>query len=74
MRPGQTLNEDAVRRIWDRAVIPYVEEQCFGDEDKLARFSFERLKGQLGSGGSPNDVQVDGTDQSEGGDANPNAG
>ena len=74
MRPGQDLDEPTVRRIWDRAVIPYIEEQCFGDEEKLARFGFDRLKGQVSSGGSPNDAQLDGTDQSEGGDADPNAG
>ena len=46
MRPGQTLDESRVRHIWDRAVIPYVEEQFFGDEDKLAEFRFDWLKGQ----------------------------
>ena len=47
MRAGQTLDEDRVRRIWRRAVIPYIEEQFFGDEDKLAEFAFDRLKRQL---------------------------
>ena len=47
MRTGQTLDEDAVRRIWDRAVIPYVEEQCFGDEEKLKGFGFDQLKERL---------------------------
>ena len=74
MRPGQDLDEPTVRRIWGRAVIPYIEEQCFGDEEKLAGFDFDRLKGQVSSGGSPNDTPVDGNDQSEGGDADPNAG
>ena len=49
MRAGQTLDEDRVRRIWGRAVIPYIEEQFFGDEDKLAEFAFDRLKRQLTS-------------------------
>ena len=47
MRTGDTLDESRVRRIWDRAVLPYVEEQCFGDEDKLKGFDFDHLKGQL---------------------------
>ena len=47
MKLGQTLDESRVRRIWDRAVIPYVEEQCFGDTEKLKGFGFDRLKGQL---------------------------
>ena len=37
MRPGQTLDEDRVRRIWKRAVIPYIEDQFFGDAAKLER-------------------------------------
>ena len=27
--------------------MPYVEEQCFGDDDKLKGFSFETLKRRL---------------------------
>ena len=47
MRPGQVLGEDSVRRIWERAVVPYVEEQCFGDDAKLQRFRFDALKRQI---------------------------
>ena len=54
----QTLDENRVRRIWNRAVIPYVEEQCFGDADKLAKFKFERLKGQL-PGSTPLDAALE---------------
>ena len=35
MDPDRPLDEDRVRRIWKRAVIPYVEEQYFGDTEKL---------------------------------------
>ena len=41
------LDESRVRRIWNRAVIPYVEEQCFGDDAKLREFDFDRLRRQL---------------------------
>ena len=58
MVEGQTLDENRVRRIWNRAVIPYVEEQCFGDADKLAKFKFERLKGQL-PGSTPLDAALE---------------
>ena len=44
MRPGQTLDERRVRRIWERAVMPYIEEQYFGDEAKLREFALDRLK------------------------------
>ena len=38
------LDENQVRRIWNRAVIPYVEEQCFGDESALREFDFDQLR------------------------------
>ena len=37
------LDEERVRRIWRRSVLPYIEEQFFGDADKLAEFSLDRL-------------------------------
>ena len=45
---GQALDESRVKRIWNRAVIPYVEEQCFGDSEKLKGFAFDTLKRKLG--------------------------
>ena len=47
MRPNQILNEESLRRIWERAVVPYVEEQCFGDDAKLQTFKFDALKRQI---------------------------
>ena len=47
MKKGAPLDENRVRFIWDQAVIPYIEEQCFGDEGKLAEFDYERLKREL---------------------------
>ena len=38
------LDETRVRRIWSRAVIPYIEEQCFGDESALREFDFDQLR------------------------------
>ena len=43
MKPG--LDEDAVRRIWEHSVIPYIEERLFGAEDRLAEFGLDRLRG-----------------------------
>ena len=42
-----TLDESRVCRIWNRAVLPYVEEQCFGNERKIEDFDYEQLKGEL---------------------------
>jgi 5-methylcytosine-specific restriction protein B len=41
------LDEGRIRRIWRRAVIPYIEEQFFGNEDRLAEFDFDRLLSEL---------------------------
>ena len=54
------LDEDRVRRIWNRAVIPYVEEQCFGDEDKLKQLQYDSLMQQAeASAAPPGDEELD---------------
>ena len=47
MKNTPQLNEHRVRFIWEQAVIPYIEEQCFGDEARLEAFDFDRLMGEL---------------------------
>ena len=49
MKANTALDEIRVRRIWERAVLPYVEEQCFGEDEKLKGFGFDLLVGQLNS-------------------------
>ena len=44
--PGE-LDEPRARRIWRRAVVPYIEEQFFGNEDRLEEFDFDLLKSEL---------------------------
>ena len=56
------LDEDRVRRIWNRAVIPYVEEQCFGDDDKLKQLQYESLTQQAEVPAAPPDVEEPDTD------------
>ena len=50
MEHPEELDEVRARRIWKRAVIPYIEEQFFGNEDRLAEFDFDFLKGELTPG------------------------
>ena len=69
MDPDRPLDEDRPRRIWKRAVIPYVEEQCYEDAEKLAAFDFDQLKQQLG--GVPSATEE--TEPEQASDANPNA-
>ncbi len=47
MPDAEGLDEAQVRRIWRRAVLPYIEEQFFGNEDRLAEFDFDRLLSEL---------------------------
>ena len=47
------LDEARVRRIWSRAVIPYVEEQCFGDEDKLKQLQYDSLMKEQATEAAP---------------------
>ena len=41
MRPN--LDERWVRLIWDRAVMPYLEELLFGETDRLSEFTLKAL-------------------------------
>ena len=47
MKKDSPLDEDRVRFIWEQGVIPHIEEQYFGDENRLKEFAFDRLKGEL---------------------------
>ena len=64
------LDEARARRIWRRAVIPYIEEQYFGNEDRLAEFDFDRLMAESpGFASHPNPPpQGEGTGVWSGGD------
>ena len=78
MRDGQTLDESRVRRIWKRAVMPYIEEQCFGDAEKLKGFEFDSLKQEIDGvapvpGNAPQDaVPSDEPDPAQTSDADAN--
>lgn len=38
------LDDDKVRMIWDHSVLPYVAEQLFAEEERLAGFELDRLR------------------------------
>ena len=63
MKQAPDLDESRVRFIWEQAVIPYIEEQFFGDEEKLREFTYDRLKPEL-DGAAPQ--SGDGVTQAEG--------
>ena len=39
------LDEAVLRRVWDYDVMPFLEDQLFGQEEELERFRLERLRG-----------------------------
>ena len=47
------LDDERVRRIWRRAVRPYVEEQCYGEDEKLRSLDYDRLLSELSAGATP---------------------
>lgn len=42
MRPN--LNDGWIERIWKHAVLPYIEEQFFGEPERLAEFQLHELR------------------------------
>ena len=47
MKKDPPMDEDRVRFIWEQAIIPHIEEQYFGDENKLKELAFDGLKREL---------------------------
>jgi 5-methylcytosine-specific restriction endonuclease McrBC GTP-binding regulatory subunit McrB len=57
------LDEQWVARIWKHAVMPYLAEQFFGEEDRLKEFELDRLRGM--TEGSAETADADAPPQSE---------
>ena len=51
------LDEDAVERVWDHSVLPYIEERLFGQDDRLEQFKLDELRREFAQTG---ESQVDG--------------
>ncbi|MDE2869624.1 MAG: AAA family ATPase [Chloroflexota bacterium] len=43
------LDEEWVERIWDYSILPYIEEQLFGQEERLAEFDYAKLRAEVQS-------------------------
>jgi 5-methylcytosine-specific restriction protein B len=41
----EDLDEGVLRRVWDYDVMPFLEDQLFGQEEELERFTLDRLRG-----------------------------
>ena len=63
MKKDPPLDEARVRFIWEQAVMPYIEEQCFGEEDRLRKFAYDRLMAEVNAGDAASDgAQTSGPD------------
>ena len=49
----ENLDDRWVQRIWNHAVLPYIEEQLWGEEQRLSEFALDRLT--AGHGDAPPD-------------------
>ena len=45
MRPN--LDEEWVELIWEHSIRPYVEEQLFGETDRVKEFELDKLRGKV---------------------------
>lgn len=41
---NKKLDEEWVRRIWKHSILPYVEEQLFGQTDRIGEFELDNLR------------------------------
>ena len=55
MKEPGSLDEKRIQFIWEQAVMPYIEEQCFGDEARLKEFAYDHLKRELDRKEQPED-------------------
>ena len=44
MLKDSPLNEEAVERIWNHSVLPYIEEHLFGNFDELGEWQLAALR------------------------------
>ena len=50
------LTNEQVSLIWEHNVLPYVQEQLYGEPDRLAEFKLDRLRGAAGGSGEAEDA------------------
>lgn len=39
-----SFDEEWIRLVWEHSVLPYIEEQLYGEEDRLEEFAFDDLR------------------------------
>ena len=67
------LTEEKIELIWEHNVLPYIEEQLYGQHDRLAEFDLDRLRGELSSAGDEESEPATGEEPDEAGSADADA-
>ena len=67
MKPG--LTNEQVRLIWEHNVRPYIDEQLYGQRDRLAEFDLKKLRGEAGDSNETADTDTDQNEEADSGDA-----
>ena len=65
----EDLDEEMVEMIWEHNVLPYVEEQLFGERDQLDEFNLDRLRHEPEDDSESDATGDQGEESFEGGDA-----
>ena len=66
----EDLDEEKVEMIWEHNVLPYVEEQLFGERDQLDGFKLDLLRREIEGETEPDAPAADGgVESADGGDA-----
>ena len=48
---GEAEQRNRLQRIWEYNIEPFIEDQFFGDPDRIKRFRFERVMARFGPTG-----------------------
>ena len=67
------LDEERVGRIWEHDVLPYIEEQLYGQHERLAEFALGGLRREAAGAGSEGDGDTADEQEDEPGSSNANA-
>ena len=67
MRPG--LDNEQVSLIWEHNVLPYVEEQLYGQRDRLAEFDLNTLRREAGGSAEADSAGGEQDEEGDSGDA-----
>ena len=63
------LTNEQVRLIWEHNVRPYIEEQLYGQQERLSEFKLDTLRREIGGSAESADASGEQDEEADGGDA-----